>query len=206
MTDKLKIGDRVKVLRRRPGTPESAVGKTFTIKQIGGHPEFGLNVPCAGGVGGLWWYDASGLELVQDHRKSARILTEKVLINDIPCRKILGFEGILGRDELPGKYLEGKPEFHLVPKGEACWNIRHFDGSHLALGGAASEVDCIGFGYEGSPRVDMYGLSDVLNVGDIVPDTTFQNILIWLKRAGSRLAKIRAREKAAWSGKETVEI
>jgi hypothetical protein len=202
----LKKGDRVRVNRLdatikafgKGSHMDEMIGKTCTVSKVGREIEFTEDEHKYS------WHWAD-LELVRD-RKAAQILTEKVIICNVPCRKILGFEGILGRDELPGKYLEGKPEFHLVPKGEAYWNIRHFDGSHLVLGGAASEVDCIDFRYEGSPKVEMYERSEVLNVGDIIPDATFQNILIWLKRAGSRLAKIREQEKAAWSGKETVEI
>jgi hypothetical protein len=205
MTDKLKIGDKVQVLRKRPMTPESAVGKTFTIKRTGGRPEYGLNVPGATGAHSLWWYDAADLDLVRDHPRPAQILTEKVLINDIPCRKILGFEGILGRGELPEKYLESSPMFcnDGVKRGHGHFE---FDGEKLRYFGSENVVNIdIKVPRGKPPEVDI-GYFLMLNEGDVWPETTFQNILIWLKRAGSRLAKIRKQEKAAWSGKETIEI
>ena len=202
MTDKLKIGDKVRVLRKQPITPESAVGKTFTVKRIGGNPEYGLNVPGAAGAHGLWWYDASDLELVQDPRKSARILTEKVLINAIPCRKILGFEGILVRGELPKKYLEGTPRFAF------CTNtINHtqiWDGARFVGGATMAEPGHVDLDVPGDKWIK--GTCNIMFRGDVWPETHFQEYLAWLKRAGSRLAKIRKQEKAAWSGKETVEI
>jgi hypothetical protein len=151
-----------------------------------------------------WWFYPFVLEHVGGSR-TASILTEKVLINDIPCRKILGFEGILGRDELPKQYLEGSPMFcnEGVKHGHGHFE---FNGKKLRYFGSedVTNID-IKVPCGKPPEVDI-GYFLMMNEGDIWPETTFQNILVWLKRAGSRLAKIRKQEKAAWGGKETVEI
>jgi len=142
-----------------------------------------------------------------DDKKVACILTEKVLVGDVPCRKILGFEGILGREDLPKKYIEGQPAFWLVPAKEAFLNQRIFDGTEVILGETV-KTDGIDFRLpeNADPRPDMGGFSDVLSIGDVVKDSAFQNIIMWLKRAGSRLVKIRQQERDAWRGKETIEI
>ena len=144
-------------------------------------------------------------ENLEKMAKSARILTEKILVNDIPCRKILGFEGILGRGELPEKYLEGSPMFcnEGVKRGHGHFE---FDGEKLRYFGSENIMNIDIKVPRGKPPELDIGYFLMLNEGDVWPETTFQNILVWLKRAGSRLAKIRKQEKAAWSGKETVEI
>lgn len=204
---KLKIGDRVRVINAPCCTPLSAIGEVFTIKADGGDPEFGLDVPGATGTRDLWWYDEQDLELVTDH-KCARILTEKVVVKGTPCRKILGFEGILGRDELPEKYLEGTPRFTFTPE---CNESRFiFNGAKIEYVLCAGKRDC-GMVDPMSPTGsgafsawDPYGVA--VKPGDVLPESAFQELLTWLRRAGSRLAKIREQEKAAWSGKETIEI
>ena len=42
--------------------------------------------------------------------------------------------------------------------------------------------------------------------GEVLKEQTFQEVLVWLKRAGSRLAKIRKKEQESWGGKEVVTI
>jgi len=199
----IKVGDKVRVLRQQRYTPFDAVGKVFTVMEIGRSLEHGLNVPGATGYGGLWWYDEADLELVSD-RKSACILTEKVIIGDVPCRKILGFEGILGRDELPKRYVDGCPMFHF-DRGEQGAHVYENGKMEWHLSDAPRE----GLAVELPPtewiNVGSYCFTG-MNVGDVWPEKTFQELLVWLKRAGSRLVKIRKQEKAAWSGKETIEI
>lgn len=198
---KMKIGDRVRVKNAPSGTPKSAIGKVFTIKEDGGHPEFGLDVPGATGTHNLWWYAADDLELVT---KAACILTEKVMVGDTPCRKILGFEGILGRDELPAKYTDGKPSFW---RYDGLLGTHVFDGDKMDWGVNWERGDVVYLELPAGVNIDVgyYNFAG-MHVGDLWPETTFQELLTWLKRAGSRLAKIRKREKAAWSGKETIEI
>ena len=165
------------------------------------------------------WQDESGTNLVDykylepvadlqigDRAKVARILTEKVMVDGHKCRKILGFEGILGRDELPAVYIGGEPRFYHV--GTALHG--HFavvNGTARWMGAdrIRAQVD-VDIPSEGEPKIDVGRYCLLLTEGDIWLETTFQNILVWMKRAGARLAKIRKAEKAAWSGKEDVEI
>jgi len=138
---------------------------------------------------------------------AARILTEKVTIEGMPCRKILGFEGILSQEELPEKYNNGLPEFSF-DKDERSAHRFVFDGNDLRLHHSELSRGVLHFHVpDADPKIKACGFClTYMNIGDILPEKTFQQILVWLKRAGSRLAKIRKQEKAAWSGKETVEI
>jgi ribosomal protein L21E len=136
----------------------------------------------------------------------AKILTEKVTVGGVPCRKILGFEGILSYDELPKKYMEGVPSFDLYESSASHYEFDGYGMQWRAVDGTSCSV-----GYNIPMDSDpIIGLGPspvhVLTVGDIYPEATFQAIVVWLKRAGSRLAKIRQQEKDAWSGKETIEI
>ena len=121
----------------------------------------------------------------------ARILVGHITVRGVPCVKVLGFEGIENRENLPGSYVGGRPSFFLRP---AYWNIRKFDGTQIVLGDTAS-----GFGVDinlpDGVDVSLFGeYSAVLSVGDVIEEKAFREILVWLKRAGSRLAKIRRKE------------
>lgn len=128
--------------------------------------------------------------------KPARIQIEHLAIRGVPCVRILGFGGIKAMNDLPRSYVNGRPSFYLR---DAYWNIRKFDGGSIVLGDPAS-----GSGVEISlPRdinmLRMFGTySSVLSVGDVIEEKAFQEILVWLKRAGSRLAKIRRMENEEW--------
>lgn len=136
----------------------------------------------------------------------AKILIEKVTVGGVPCRKILGFEGILPCDELPKKYMEGVPSFDLYESSASHYEFDGYGMQWRSVDGTANAVS-YNIPRDSDPIIGL-GPSPVhvLTVGDIYPEATFQAIVVWLKRAGSRLAKIRQQEKAAWSGKETVEI
>ena len=130
---------------------------------------------------------------------SARIRIRHVAVEGVPCVEILGFEGVLKEDELPQLYIDGRPSFFLRP---AYWNRRKFDGTRVVLGEGASGS---GVDVHLPDDVDascMFGpYSTVLSVGDVIEAKAFQEILVWLKRAGSRLAKIRwkeAEKKTEW--------
>jgi hypothetical protein len=176
---------------------DEMIGKTCTVGKVGREIVFTEDEHK------YFWHWAD-LELVRD-RKAAQILTEKVIICNVPCRKILGFEGILRRDELPEKYTNGRPSFWFVARRASGAHV--FDGHEMSWEGPSGSNYGLVMNLPIGTRI---GVGDYcftgMNVGDVWPETTFQELLTWLKRAGSRLAKIRTQEKAAWSGKETVEI
>jgi hypothetical protein len=155
--------------------------------------------------GDAWLYPEFVLQKVNS--KAACILTEKVMVGDVKCRKITGLEGILTEQELPDKYTNGEPAFWFKPQ---------HGGAHIFRNGKMTWGNSFAPEYASNPGISCsFPSNDIdvgefifhgLHVGDIWPETTFQNILIWLKRAGSRLAKIRKQEHDAWSGCEEVSI
>ena len=136
-----------------------------------------------------------------DTNKSARIHIAHLAVKGVPCVKVLGFEGIREMIDLPCSYVSGMPSFYLR---DAYWNVRIFDGKEIRLGEDAS-----GSGVEIRLPKGVDGLfgeySPVLSVGDVIEEKAFREILVWLKRAGSRLAKIR-RKEAEKQKSEWVEI
>jgi hypothetical protein len=205
MTDKkFKVGEPVIVTTKFDSSgrlswePEmdEYIGKTGKITCIDEDGDVRLD--------GKWFFYPRVLEHVKKSH-AARILTEKVTIDGVPCRRIMGFEGVLDKSELPGRYIRDAPSFYL----ESC----RLTGAHV-FKGKVMEWDHpsgsnVGLDIKLPHGVDIdvgtYAFTG-MNVGDIWPEKTFQELLTWLTRAGSRLAKIRKQEKAAWSGKETVEI
>ena len=132
---------------------------------------------------------------------SARIRIRHVAVKGVPCVELLEFVGIAKREDLPESYVDGRPSFFLL---NAYWNIRKFDGTQIVLGDTAS-----GFGVDinlpDGVDVSLFGeYSAVLSVGDVIEEKAFREILVWLKRAGSRLAKIRRKEEK--QKEEWVEI
>jgi hypothetical protein len=138
----------------------------------------------------------------------AKILIEKVTVGGVPCRKILGFEGVLPCDELPEKYMGGKPRFFLSD----CTDSKYmFDGEvhRWVVHGCKIGIECVKYEIpeQSNPEVILDDMPiHRLATDEVYSEATFQAIVVWLKRAGSRLAKIRKQEKDAWSGKETIEI
>lgn len=126
--------------------------------------------------------------------KPARIHIEHTTAKGVPCVRILGFEGIKKKEELPAQYVQGKPSFFLR---DAYWNIRIFDGEKTRLGEDASGFG-VDIGLPGGIDGVFAPYSSVLSVGDVIEEKAFQEILVWLKRAGSRLAKIRRMENEEW--------
>jgi len=202
-----KVGDRVKVTRsfRTNEGKDRLTWSTYMEKYVGSEQvitetnECGhVQLDCG------WWFYPFVLEHV-DKRPVARILFEKILVNGTKCRKIMGFEGILGRDALPEKYLDGTPAFwfdsdcggrHVFRDRRFCWeNSGDWRGNGIRmylLPGV--DVDVGHFGFAG------------IQEGSVWPETTYQELLTWCKRAGSRLAKIRQQEREAWSGTGADEI
>lgn len=209
MTEKkFEVGDRVRVTRKFEerecsGTltwcrsMDKLVGTTGTITEICDDGDIRLD--------GKWFFYPSVLEHVKKSH-AARILTEKVTIDGVPCRKILGFEGILSCDELPKKYMDGVPSFDLYESSASHYEFDGFGMRWRTVNGTTCAVS-YNIPRDSDPKIVLGPCPvHVLTVGDIYPEVTFQAIVVWLKRAGSRLAKIRKQEKAAWSGKETIEI
>lgn len=139
--------------------------------------------------------------------KQASVETEKITVNGTKCRRILGFQDVLGLDALPEEYRRGL-SFYLESSRGGIQNESNFDGQKYDSRGIE----------EGTPLlvtdlpegVFLPGLEDTVDpmiyVGDVLREDTFQALLVWLKRAGSRLAKIRKKEQEAWAGKEVVTI
>jgi hypothetical protein len=127
------------------------------------------------------------LELVKPQKASkvAKILTEKVMVGDVKCRKILGFENITTFNDIPDIYLRDAPFFYIWSNG----------GSEMVLKPERGE------------RIH-------LNIGNKIPEIDFQYYIQQMKKAGERLGTINKKirsdkdnaEKAKWSGCETVEI
>ena len=206
-----KVGDLAKVTRRFKsnegpdrltwvdGDMDAFVGKTCQVTAISSEGHVQLKYGFDG-----WYFYPFVLEHV-NKSPAARILFEKILVNGVKCRKITGFEGILGKDALPKKYIEGRPAFwqyntatrgaHVFDGAKMGW--QYSDGSNCRLFlelPDGIEIDVAGWCFAG------------MSVGDVWPETTYQELLTWLKRAGSRLAKIRKQEREAWSGSGADEI
>ncbi len=206
-----KVGDLAKVTRRFKsnegpdrltwvdGDMDAFVGKTCQVTAISSEGHVQLKYGFDG-----WYFYPFVLEHV-DKSPVARILFEKILVNGTKCRKITGFEGILGRDALPKKYLDGTPAFwfdsdcggrHVFRDRRFCWEESgdwRGNGIRMYLPPGV-DVDVGHFGFAG------------IQEGSVWPETTYQELLTWLKRAGSRLAKIRQQEREAWSGTGADEI
>ena len=125
----MKAGDKVRV-KSVPFNDNDyvhemihTIGNIYEIKEINDNPvsPIGLKVPKAEGEHDLWWYDEKDLEPVKS--KSAKILTEKIMVNEVKWRKILGFENVLDITELPKKYLNDKPAFHKTYRNEVLLRV-----------------------------------------------------------------------------------
>ena len=114
----------------------------------------------------------------------AKIVTEKIVVRGEKMRKIMRFEGVLGRDALPVAYLNTRD----VP---------------LFYSNEPSNMP----GIYHAPAIDK--ACCWIYEGDIIQEAAFQELLVWMRRAGARLAKINARlakENTDWHGEEEVEI
>jgi hypothetical protein len=117
----------------------------------------------------------------------------------------LGFEGILRKEDLPASYVNGKPAFYI----DDSWaqNVRIFEGHGYEIGDYMEDPVCwLYVPMECEHEVRFEGYNPALSAGCVMKETDFQAWVKWMRRAGSRLAKIRKQEKDAWSGKETIEI
>ena len=135
----------------------------------------------------------------------ARILFEKILVNGVKCRRITGFEGILGGGDLPDAYISGVPSFWLRDPGLRGAHV--FDGAKMDWQYPDGSEHGISLELPPRTKISVGGWYFAgMHVGDIWPESTYQELLTWLKRAGSRLAKIRRQEREAWSGSGADEI
>lgn len=138
----------------------------------------------------------------------AKISTEKVMVDGIKCRKITGWSGILTLEELPPEYRWHGPCFYAYR--DDCI------GRHTVVNGCPRWVpgrnencgpDYVGCIFPDSlPKVDVGTWNICLTPGGILTEDAFQALIIWMKRSGSRLAKIRRAEADAWQGTEEVVI
>ena len=200
-----KKGDLVKVVRKF-GSDEGdlywmpamdkLVGVTAKVERV---DEVGdVLLDCG------WYFYPRVLEHVNKPR-AACILTEKVTVSGVPCRKILGFEGIMRKEDLPASYVNGKPAFYI--DDSYAQNVRIFDGHEYKIGDYMEDPVCwLRVPNECEHEVSFEGYNPALSAGCVLKESDFQAWIKWMRRAGSRLAKIRKQEKDAWSGKETIEI
>jgi hypothetical protein len=151
----------------------------------------------------------------------AKIATEKVLIRGQKCRKVVGFEGIARRDSLPKKYMVGGPRFWLA---EYANQATTYDGEAYVrpCGGCAESALNLDQGTgmlfleiprRGNPDIPGYHGSNEIELRlagrCVLLEEDFQNVLLWMRRAGGRLGKINrelAEENEKWHGTETHTI
>ena len=196
-----KVGDRVKAIG------QSEMGFTDQIGKVGE-----IVARTAAGMLVVNWdgkphqnnMPPSSLEHVTK-RPVARILTEKILVNGVKCRRITGFDGILMKDELPKKYTDGSPAFWQYSTGIRGAHV--FDGERMGWTYPDGSNCRLCLELPDGVKINVGGWEFAgMSVGDVWPESTYQELLTWLKRAGSRLAKIRQQEREAWSGAGADEI
>ena len=134
----------------------------------------------------------------------SKIVIEKVILREDRGMKVLGFEGIKDERKLPVEYLE-PVEPARVDRGMTMEYAKHLhfgmDGKRLHL---MPPEDMGGLTYSGCG-----GRSYYISIGDTFTDEQFQKIVCFMRKAGTRYAKIKhgLKEKNAdWCGKEIIEI
>jgi hypothetical protein len=149
----------------------------------------------------------------------ATIDTKKIVVGGVQCRKILGFNNILSREDLPEEYLSKAPCF--TTRTEYQLNHRRFDGNKMRLCEYVKKsTDGIMWQFERNENITGY--SDDLFVSDIIPEENFRVLVAGLKLAGERFIRIKKEiaeqkkkeeeetkkrdDEAKWSGIEEVEI
>ena len=134
----------------------------------------------------------------------ATIKTEKVVVRGEKCRKIVGWGDVLTEEQLPKEYTQDRVVGGW-PKGNAPFFAVYrsqlsFYGPKDALKGhsvsrnTCEELDCCTF---------------TIWKDSILPEATYQELMLWLRRAGARLGKINRRfaeENKDWHGEEVFEI
>ena len=201
-----EVGDRALVTRKLSACEDDhncgwlppmddMVEKEYIIEEISEHGNYRL---------GGFYFPPAVLRRVS-RSPAARILFEKILVNGTECRKITGFEGISRKDELPKKYVDGCPAFWYDDANSSGAHV--FDGGRMKWLYPRGSVSRIFMELPNSAEIDVGSYMFVgMSVGDIWPEATYQELLTWIKRAGSRLAKIRQQEREAWSGSGADEI
>lgn len=201
-----KVGDEVRVTRKFETGEygslcwvhcmDEMVGKVYEITTIWGNGLIQLD--------GKYSFHPDVLEHV-NKRHVAHILTEKIMVNGVKCRKILGFKGISQKHELPEKYTACAPSFHV--DFHRALGAHVFNGTIMEWEHPSGSTTGLRMRLPDDVHIDVgvYGFTG-MNVGDVWPETTFHELLACLKRAGSRLAEIRKQERESWKGKEEVEI
>jgi hypothetical protein len=129
--------------------------------------------------------------------KQAAIKVRYVDVKGVSCVEIIGFKNILMEHELPKEYFKGRLHFDLRKSAGSFTYRSTFSGldyqDRVATVGTPFialdiPVPIEGFNY-------IHGL--YIYQGDVLRQDTFGTVMVWLKRAGSRLAKINRKKREA---------
>lgn len=200
----VKVGAKVRVVGRFPSTNgvmwistmDKYVGNVYRVVEIVGDnvrldvPENVLFIP---GI----------LEHIVDCSQM-EIMTEKIVIDGVKCRKVISFFGFPNEQELPSEYRYRRPSvcirnlgigYHIFKNGKMDYEWDDNKCDHLIINVSDGVVVDVGiFAFTG------------IRVGSIWPENTFQVLMGEIKKAKKRLDDIREKERLAWSGIEIVEI
>jgi hypothetical protein len=138
--------------------------------------------------------------------KQAAIETEKIMVGETPCRKILAFQNILAEEELPGTYIRGVSFYRVSEGSKGGQNGNMWNGEEHVSRDVLKGTPLVITDLPEKHGIPAMGTDPYLYIDDVLREDTFQAILVWLKRCGSRLAKIRKKEHESWSGMEVVTI
>jgi hypothetical protein len=129
--------------------------------------------------------------------KYAVIIVRHIDVKGVPCVEILGFENILMEHELPKEYFKGRLHFDLRKSTGSFTYRSTFNGLEYQDRVAT----------EGTPFIALYIPEPIkgfnyphglyIYQGDILRQDTFDTVVVWLKRAGARLAKINRKKREA---------
>ena len=212
-----KVGDRVKITGKTIYDAD-CIGAIGTINHYGDDDYIVVRLDNVTNNLQTIYLTKDNIEFYTDPKpvtKFAHILTEKVVINDIKCRKILTFENMLEWKSLPKEYIDSVPSFSVY---ENAYGHFEFDGINHKWCSMSDKISrkglCIDF--ENTPDFNLAdGNVFIFTTGDIWEESVYQVILKELRAAGTNLASINKRlkkEKAekdlitSWSGSQTDEI
>jgi len=140
-------------------------------------------------------YDCLSLQKPQ----YASITTEKVMRGGKKCRRIIKFNNIKQRSQLPEEYFAGDRWFYLSDKKENSYHDVKSDGKcDWQLGGVVNRV-VLG---PNKPTLNLEGYCLIFTESSVLPEEAFQKIVAYMREAGELYREVRiARE---WSGIEEV--
>lgn len=187
---KFKTGDRILVLPNGQSCPEGmgvvvdATEKWSIHVKLDDHDN-------------IFWisYDCLSLQKPQ----YASITTEKVMRGGKKCRRIIKFNNIKQRSQLPEEYFAGDRWFYLSDRKENSYHDVKSDGKcDWQLGGDVNRV-VLG---PNKPTLNLEGYCLIFTESSVLPEAAFQKIVAYMREAGELYRKVRiARE---WSGVEEV--